>query len=36
MRKVEHILLDECLLDLFVCPIDEELVIEICLLGKTS
>ena len=36
MREIEHILLDKGLFYFLICPVDKELVIEICLLGQTS
>lgn len=36
MREVEHIFANESLLDLFIGPVDEQLVIEVCLLSQAS
>ena len=36
MGEVKHVLLDEGLLDLLVCPVDEKLVVEVCLLSKAA
>ena len=36
MAKIEHVSLDKGLLDFFVCPIDEELVVKVRLLSETT
>ena len=36
MREVEHVFANESLLDLFIGPVDEQLVIEVCLLSQAS
>ena len=36
MGEVKHVFLDECLLDLFISPINEQLVVEVCLLCETA
>ena len=34
--EVKHVLLDKCLFDLFIRPVDEELVIKVCLLSEST
>ena len=36
MCEVKHILLDERLLDLFVGPVDEQLVVKVCFFGQAT
>lgn len=36
VRKVEHILLNESLFDFLICPIDEQLVVEVGLLRQPT
>jgi hypothetical protein len=36
MRKVEHIALDKGFFDLFICPVDEQFVIEISFFSQTT
>ena len=36
MREIEHVTLYECLFYLFVCPINEELVVKVGFLGQAT
>jgi len=36
MAEIKHVALNKCFLYLFVGPVDEKLVVEICLFGQSS
>lgn len=36
MAEIKHVALYECFLYFFVCPIDKELIVEICLFSQST